>query len=89
LRTGAAGRKIFGMKVRVRNIEASCTCGAREFRPPPHLPPYRAGEQLRCTGCGRTTSYGELLDRIGEEAISRANHALESLKHEVRMRGRR
>jgi hypothetical protein len=42
---------------------------------PLHLP-----SELECTGCGSKTRYLALLDQIGEEAMRRANHAIEELK---------
>jgi hypothetical protein len=68
------------MKVRIRNIEASCACGSGDFGVPPHSPPYHADEALVCAACGRKTRYDELLDQIGEEAINQSDRALESLK---------
>jgi hypothetical protein len=68
------------MKVHIRNIEAFCACGSCDFGAPPHSPPYHADETLMCAACGRKTRYGELLDQIGEEAMSQSNRALDSLK---------
>jgi hypothetical protein len=36
--------------------------------------------ELRCIGCGAKTRYLTLLDQIGEEAMRRANEAIEELK---------
>ena len=68
------------MLVAVRDIAARCRkCGKTDFAP------LAAGELrltsvLACTGCGQRATYRELLERIGEEAIRRANDAIERLK---------
>jgi hypothetical protein len=35
---------------------------------------------MACAGCGERTTYRELLEQIGEEAIQRANEAIANLK---------
>jgi hypothetical protein len=36
--------------------------------------------ELKCTACGARVKYLALLDQIGEEAMQRANRAIEELK---------
>lgn len=68
------------MLVAVRDIAARCRkCGKTDFKP------LAAGElrlttAMSCTGCGERTTYRELLEQIGEEAIKRANDAIARLK---------
>lgn len=68
------------MLVAVRDIAARCRkCGKTDFKP------LAAGElrlstALACTGCGERTTYRDLLEQIGEEAIKRANDAIARLK---------
>ena len=68
------------MLVAVRDIAARCRkCGKTDFKP------LAAGElrlttAMSCTGCGDRTTYRELLEQIGEEAIKRANDAIARLK---------
>ena len=35
---------------------------------------------MACSSCGQRTTYRELLEQIGEEAMKRANEALAALK---------
>jgi hypothetical protein len=68
------------MLVAVRDIAARCRkCRGTDFQP------LEAGEVrltsvLACTACGHRATYRELLERIGEEAIKRANDAIARLK---------
>ncbi len=68
------------MLVAVRDIAARCRkCGKMDFKP------LAAGELrlstvLACTGCGERATYRDLLEQIGEEAIKRANEAIDRLK---------
>jgi hypothetical protein len=68
------------MKIQIHDIVAECPkCNGREFQllsPGP----LRLPSELECTGCGAKTRYLALLDQIGEEAMRRANHAIEELK---------
>lgn len=68
------------MLVAVRDIAARCRkCGKTDFRP--LVPgPLRLTTPMACTGCDERTTYRELLEQIGEEAIRRANDAIERLK---------
>jgi hypothetical protein len=68
------------MDIRIGEIVASCErCGAKEFAP--LAPgPLRPGSDLRCSACGATVRYVALLDQIGEEAMRRANQAIEELR---------
>jgi hypothetical protein len=66
--------------IRVGEISATCArCGGTDFEP------LSKGEllhtsELRCAGCGEKARYLALLDQIGEEAMKRANKAIEELK---------
>jgi hypothetical protein len=66
--------------IRVGEILATCArCGGMDFEP------LSKGEllhtsELRCAGCGNKERYLALLDQIGEEAMTRANKAIEELK---------
>lgn len=68
------------MLVAVRDIAARCRkCGKTDFQP------LGAGELrltsvLACTGCGHRATYRELLERIGEQAVKRANESIAQLK---------
>ena len=68
------------MLVAVRDIAARCrSCGKTDFRP------LTAGELrlttvLACSACGGRTTYRDLLEQIGEEAMRRANDAIARLK---------
>lgn len=65
------------MIVKIRDIATSCAkCGGGEFEP---LSPGPLGptSRLKCSGCGSGYSYVQLIDRIGEEAMRRANRVLD------------
>jgi hypothetical protein len=68
------------MEIRIGEIVASCEqCGATQFDPlSPE--PLRLASDVRCTACGATVKYLALLDQIGEEAMRRANQAIDELK---------
>lgn len=68
------------MIVRIHDITAACPrCGGNDFEP--LTPgPVRLPTELRCINCGAKTRYLALLDQIGEEAMRRANRAIEDLK---------
>jgi hypothetical protein len=68
------------MLVAVRDIAARCRkCGKTDFEP--ILPgALRLTTPMACTGCGERTTYRDLLEQIGEEAIRRANDAIARLK---------
>jgi hypothetical protein len=68
------------MIVRIHDITATCRhCGGTNFQPLT-AGPLRLPSELRCIGCGVKTRYLTLLDQIGEEAMRRANQAIEDLK---------
>ena len=68
------------MIVRIHDIVAVCSrCGTEEFEQT-STGPLRLPSELRCTGCGAKTRYLALLDQIGEEAMRRANRAIDDLK---------
>lgn len=68
------------MIVSVRDIVARCrNCGGSDFDPLPGGE-LRLTTALACTSCGEKTSYRELLEQIGEEAMKRANEAIAKLK---------
>jgi hypothetical protein len=68
------------MIVRIHDITAACPrCSGVDFEP--LAPgPLRLPSELRCTNCDARTRYLTLLDQIGEEAMRRANRAIEDLK---------
>ena len=68
------------MIVSVGDVQARCRdCGGTDFTPaqPGEL---ELGSVLKCSGCGKASSYEALLDDIGEEAMKRANESLSHLK---------
>ena len=68
------------MKVRIHDIVATCPrCGGTEFEPVANGP-LRLPSELRCGNCGLQSRYLSLLDQIGEEAMRRANRAIDELK---------
>ena len=74
------GRGKRPMIVRIHDITAACPrCGGIEFEPLAPAP-LQLPSELRCAGCGTATRYLALLDQIGEEAMRRANRAIEGLK---------
>lgn len=68
------------MLVSIGDITAACErCSGCEFEP------LTAGElrlssELKCAGCGTRVRYLALLDQIGEEAMRRANKAIDELR---------
>jgi hypothetical protein len=68
------------MIVKIHDIAAACPrCGGTEFEQVTDEP-LRLPSELYCTGCGAKTRYLALLNQIGEEAMRRANRAIEELK---------
>ena len=68
------------MIVKIHDIAAACPrCGSAEFEQVTDES-LRLPSELRCTACGMTTRYLALLNQIGEEAMRRANRAIENLK---------
>jgi hypothetical protein len=68
------------MRITIGDITARCEgCGGGEFD---LLSPgaLRLTSELRCRGCGARSKYLALLDQIGEEAMRRANEAIDELK---------
>ena len=68
------------MIIGIGDIRGRCeSCGGTEFDV---LSPgaLRLTSELRCKGCGARCKYLALLDQIGEEAMRRANQAIEELK---------
>ena len=66
--------------VSVGDINARCKgCGGTDFKVlrPAAL---RLTSLMTCTGCDRVTTYFDLLNDIGEQAMSRANESLAKLK---------
>ena len=69
------------MIVKVSDIAARCVlCRRHEFEPS-SVKPLKARSVLRCTGCGARYTYVQLIDQIGEEAMRRANKALDEVLH--------
>jgi hypothetical protein len=68
------------MQVSVGDITARCKeCGGTEFKPL-GSGSMRLTSRLVCIKCERATTYFDLLDQIGEEAMRRANESLAKLK---------
>ena len=68
------------MMVSVGELSARCkSCGGRDFRSA-DAGAVRLTSRMACTQCGHPTTYRELLESIGEEAMRRANEALEKLR---------
>ena len=68
------------MLVRIGEFSARCKgCGGTDFKAlrPSTL---RLTSLMTCIGCDRVTTYLDLLDDIGEQAMSRANESLTKLK---------
>lgn len=68
------------MIISIGDITAHCeACHGTEFE---LLSPgaLRLTSELRCKGCGAKSKYLGLLDQIGEEAMRRANEAIDELK---------
>lgn len=61
--------------MKIGDIRASCiACGGDDFEP---LDPLAPSSVLKCSACGANYSYLELIDQIGEQAMARANKALD------------
>jgi hypothetical protein len=68
------------MIVSVGELSARCkSCGGKDFRLV-DAGAVRLTSRMACTGCSQGTTYRELLESIGEEAMRRANEALEKLR---------
>ena len=68
------------MIVTIQDVSARCgTCGGTDFRQLDEGE-LRLATRLACNTCNTATTYRELLDTIGEEAMRRANEALAKLK---------
>ena len=68
------------MLVSIGDITAACgRCGGTEFEPLAGGA-LRLSSELKCAGCGARTRYLALLDQIGEEAMRRANKAIDELR---------
>ena len=68
------------MIVSVGDISARCkSCEGKEFRLADDGA-LRLVSRMACVQCGHVTTYRELLESIGEEAMRRANEALEKLR---------
>jgi hypothetical protein len=68
------------MLVAVRDIAARCRrCGKTDFQLL-SVGELRLATAMACSGCGERTTYRDLLEQIGEEAIRRANESLDLLK---------
>ena len=72
------------MRVSIGDISAQCArCGCGEFESL-SAAPLRLATELRCGQCGSMVRYLALLDQIGEEAMRRANQAIDELKKRPR-----
>jgi len=76
------------MRIRVDDLVARCKrCGSVEFRRLSDEP-LRPQSALACEGCEQRTTYRELLDGIGEEAMRLARESIARMK-KTKMRPRR
>ena len=79
---GAAGSGLASrMLVAVGDITARCPkCGGTDFQ---SMSGYalQLTSELRCAGCGAKHQYLVLLDQIGDEAMRRADRAIDGLKN--------
>ena len=61
------------MIVSIGDIAAGCVeCGDGEFEPL-SAEPLRLASTLKCSACGASYTYLQLIDQIGEEAMRRVN----------------
>jgi hypothetical protein len=68
------------MIVSIGDIAAGCAdCGGGEFEPL-SAEPLRLASTLKCSACGASYTYLQLIDQIGEEAMRRANKGLDELQ---------
>jgi hypothetical protein len=68
------------MIISIGDITARCPrCEGAEFEPLSEGP-LRLASEFKCSACGAKAKYLALLDQIGEEAMRRANDAIEALK---------
>lgn len=72
------------MLINIGDITAACPqCGGTDFEPL-SAAPLRLATELKCNACGAKVKYLVLLDQIGEEAMRRANKAIDELKKRPR-----
>ena len=72
------------MDINIGDITAACArCGGTDFQPV-SAGSLRLATELKCTQCGSKVKYLQLLDQIGEEAMRRANKAIDELKKRPR-----
>ena len=72
------------MRVTIGDITAQCSrCGGTEFDQLSNAP-LRLATEMKCSQCGAKLRYLALLDQIGEEAMRRANQAIDELKRRPR-----
>jgi hypothetical protein len=72
------------MVISIGDITAACPrCGGTEFQPL-SAGSMRLASELKCAECGVKVRYLALLDQIGEEAMRRANKAIDALKKNPR-----
>ena len=68
------------MQVSIGDITARCKgCGGSDFESL-SAGALRLSTELKCSKCGEKVRYLSLLDQIGEEAMRRANQAIDELK---------
>jgi len=68
------------MIIRIGDITAICPqCGGAQFDRL-SAEPLRLASELQCSTCLTKVKYLALLDQIGEEAMRRANKAIDELK---------
>jgi hypothetical protein len=70
--------------IKIGDITAACArCGGTQVEPvsPGAL---QLATELKCAGCGDKVRYLALLDQIGEQAMRRANKAIQKRKKRTR-----
>jgi hypothetical protein len=68
------------MIISVGDFQATCPeCGGTEFDSVSRSE-LRPQSELTCCGCGRKTTYHDLLEQIGERAMQQANESLAKLR---------
>jgi hypothetical protein len=72
------------MLISIGDITAQCArCDGTDFEPL-SAGSLRLASELKCVACGTRVRYLMLLDQIGDEAMRRANKAIDELKKHPR-----
>jgi uncharacterized Zn-finger protein len=68
------------MIISVGDFQAMCSGAAAPRSIPNRASELRPQSELTCSGCGRKTTYHDLLEQIGERAMQQANESLAKLR---------